>query len=339
MYLVPNVYITITTADGKTIVARSANEVLIKKSIHSFVNTATITIPASARLKYSKTGETASAQSAKQFNRGDQVTIEMGYGNNIRQEFKGYIARVNFSIPCVIECEGYCFLLRKVVAKKSWKSVQLKTVLQELIKDTDITIHPDVQDVELKPFYMGMGTNTKTAFGVLQQLAKEKVFVAYFINDTQLYVGLKNLAIREQKVIYKLGYNTINEHELKYRRAEDVKIHVNVTYYDEKGKLRSTTAGNKGGIELNFKFGRLTSADQAKVQALRQAEKHRYEGYEGKVVTFLDPYVTPGMKCDLRDPDYNERDQLVIAETVETRLNRGGVRRLIEVGQKINAQT
>lgn len=338
MTVKPNIIITITTTDGKTLVGRGAADVRIFKSMHSFVNTATVQLPASSRMTYTKTGNTASGQTAKQFNRGDKIQIELGYGNETAVEFVGFITRINFTIPCEVECEGFSYQLRHVAPVKSWKTVKLKTVLQELIKDTDITIHQDVQDIELKPFYMGTHSDNKTAFQVLQKLVKTKVLVAYFINETQLYVGLKNLAVRDNTVIHKLGYNTINEHELKYRRREDVKLHVAVTYIDEKGKTKNTTAGEKGGIELNFNYGRLSTADKAKVQALRDAEKYRYEGYEGKIVTFLIPHCQPGWRDDIRDPEYNERSQIVILESVEIRANRAGGRRILEVGQKINTQ-
>lgn len=336
MFYTVDTQITIESASQITKL-RSAVSVRAKKSVHSIVDTGLIELPISSRLRIDGKPQTNSVDTAKQFNEGDKVEILAGHDGELKHEFKGFIKRVDFTDPCKLQLEGYSYQLRKQAPQKSWEKANLIDILKELIKGTDIVIHKDTpKDVTLSPFYMGM--KGENGIEVLESLKKTKVLTAYFINGNELYVGGEALALRSESVTHKLGWNTYDDQELLFRRKEDVKVFVSITYTNEKGVKKHTTAGQKGGIQVSYTFGTLSSEDEAKALGLKRAELFRYEGYEGKIKTALVPYCQPGYKDIIEDPIYKERAESVICEGVEFIINDSGDTRIIELGKRINAQ-
>lgn len=309
----------------------------VKKSIHTIIETGVIELPINAIVETDGRVNSVTVDTAKQFNEGDKVEIELGYNNELNKEFKGFIKRRDFTDPCKLMLEGYSYQLRKKAPQKSWEKVNMRDILKELIKDTDIVIHPDTaKDLYYEPFYMGL--RGQTAVEVIEDIKKKKGLTAYFINGNQLYVGGDALAIREEVVEHALGWNTIDESQLIYRRAEDVKIKVRVKYTDKKGKKREVTGGHAGGQEAAFEFGTLSSEDEAIALALTKAQLFIYEGYEGKIKTKLEPYCQPGYKSIITDEVYKEREENVIVETVEVEIVSGSDTRIAELGKRISKQ-
>ncbi|MFN4249264.1 MAG: hypothetical protein ACK4EY_16170 [Flavipsychrobacter sp.] len=309
----------------------------VSKSIHSIIETGVIELPINAMVRTNGKLNTASVDTAKQFNEGDKVEILAGYNGVLKHEFKGFVRRKDFTDPCKLILEGYSYQLRKKAPQKSWKKANLRDVLKELIAGTDITIHPDTAtDLYYEPLYIGL--KQQTALEVIEDLKVKKAIVAYFINGNELYMGGDALALRNEVVRHKLGWNTTDESQLIYRRAEDVKVAVKVSYTDSKGKKREVTGGEKGGIERPYLFGRLSSSDEAIAIAIRDAQQYRYEGYEGRIKTRLVPYCQPGYKSEVTDEIYNVRAQNVIVEATELEINDDGDTRTIELGKRINKQ-
>lgn len=332
-----SVHIIISQAN-RTLRAGSVIDLRAKKSIHTLVDTASFRLPITCRLQ--KEGRLLpSEDTARVFNEGDAVEIQLGHDGDLKTEFKGFIKRVNFADPCEIECEGYSWQLRRKAPVKSWTKVKLKEVLQLLTAGTDITIHPDTPDIELAP--LSIGQRGENGIGVIERIkqAADQLLVAYFINSSQLYVGPANLAQRNDKAVYKLGYNTLRDDELKYRRAEDVKVHIKYSWTDSKGKQRHGSAGTAGGLEVHYNnMGRFASAEAAKNKALTLAGFSQYEGYEGRITGFFVPYCQPGWTAKILDERYAERQGSFIAEGVSVHLHTGGDERVIEIGTQINKQ-
>lgn len=328
----------IITQDSRKLYATSVESLRVEKSLHTLVDTAIVRLPITARLD--KEGVLSPSEDvAKVFHENDLIEIQLGHDDQLNSEFKGFIKRVNLSDPCEIECEGYSWQLRRKAPVKSWKTVTLKEVLNTLIEGTDIVLHADVANVTMSPFYMGL--KGENGIEVIEELKKysDESLIAYFIDGNQLYVGPYGLAQTDKAVTYSLGWNTLEDEELKFRRAEDVKVHVTYTWKDEDGKAHHGTAGESGGLEINFtNLGRFANAEAAKNKALAMAKLHQYEGYEGRITALWVPYCQPGFKANLLDDQYNERQQSCIAEGITVILDDRGDERIIELGQKVNKQ-
>ena len=62
--------------------------------------------------------------------KGDQITIEIGYGSELKKAFEGYIRKVVDQIPLVLECEDQMYLLKLVqVPAKIYPTLSLSELL------------------------------------------------------------------------------------------------------------------------------------------------------------------------------------------------------------------
>lgn len=312
----------------------ACHEVRVTKSIHSFVDMAEIRLPASCRLRKDGELQTQSVQAAKQFQEGDKVTIKLGYDDKLETEFEGFVKRVDFSTPCVIECEGYSYQLRKTAHVKDWKDAKVKDILQHITSGTDITLSSDIPDIKFEGnFYL----NDEDGTQCLDKLKKGMSLTVYFIGKT-LYVGLEQTAQLDKEVKYRLGWNVIKDDNLKYRRNEDAIVRVRVTYKGKKGESKHKIFGKTGGVEQVMELGVITDDNLLKQMVNAEARKYRYAGYEGKITTFLVPFSQPGWKAVVEDQAFAERNGSYLIVSTDVSFGTNGARRVVELGKSLSKQ-
>lgn len=332
------------------------NSVKIKRSIHSFVDTATITIPVSAVLKYEGALPSDSVEKKKtseEFQVGQRVEIWLGYDEELNLEFEGYVKSINAKTPCVIECEGYSMALKKVNVHASYRTVQLKSLLEKITKDTDIKLSPEIPDMTLQQVQFA----NKSGADVLDWLKKERSLDASF-HENVLFVGddyvrkpKQAVHSKERKfdgkrfvapvykdvpgpVQYELGYNVIKEDELKFKKAADSKIKVKAINHDKANKVMEGEAGDEGGTVTNIYVSSAATAADLKKAAQNKLKKLQYDGYQGKITAFLIPFAFPGCIASLTDPKFPEREGTYLIESTEVTFGRDGARRICEIGIK-----
>jgi hypothetical protein len=314
-------------------VSFAAHDVRVSKSIHSFIDTATIKIPATARLVQSGVPASSSIPTAQKFGENDMVSIQLGYNGELKEEFKGFVKRVDFTIPCVIECEGYSKQLRKKVFAKSWRNAKVKDILQELIQETDIVLSADIPDISFEGKFI---LNNEDGCQALERLKNELFLTIYFIDGNILYAGLEQTAQLDKEVNYKLGWNTIKDDQLKYRTNEDAKVRVQIKYKDVKGKTKYKVYGKDGGKEEIVEAGVITDMDVLKKMVNAKARTLTYSGYEGKLTTFLQPYAQHGWKANIDDSVYQERKGAYLVVSVDVLYGARGARRIVELGKSMD---
>lgn len=309
------------------------NDLVIKKSIHEISDTAVIKLPASAVLKLKKV-TTESQQTAKYFRVGNKVNIELGYNGRLHEDFKGFVRRINHKIPVEIECEGYSYILRTTTnIKKSWKKTTLKEVLEYITKDTEITLHPSIPDMELVNLKID-NANGLEVIEYIKGLTKGAL-TCFFINEV-LYMGLAYLDLAKTTVKHQLGWNTIDEADLKYRQAADVKVKIELQYRKATGQQITVSTGEAGGV---VKKDTITAiSNEATLNEIAKAKllQENFDGYEGTFTTFLFPYCQPGYRCQLTDTRFEERQGNFFVESVEINYGTNGGRRKIQIGVQLS---
>lgn len=316
---------------------KGVHDVRIKKSILSYMDTAAIKIPATARLKPKGDQPTRSVQTAKQFQRGDKVLIKLGYNGDLRTEFEGFISRVNLKTPCEIECEGYSFQLRSKTVKKSYRSVNLKTVLQDIISGTDITLDADIPDITLDKLNLAVLCGDPTEGIPVLDALKKACGGALFIwfDKNVMYAGLgytkimNKLQPQKADVVYRIGWNVFRDEGMKERIKGDVQFETYVGHRDKSGAYDKATAGSGGDAVKIVRLQQVGSASDRKMIAEALENVKNYHGFEGRVTSFLQPYCQPAFKAKFIDPRYQERDFSTIVDTMEVRYGRNGARRII----------
>lgn len=317
---------------------RGLHEVVVKKSIRNFNDTAIIKLPASSVVVDKKQNETKSVDTAKAFKRGDKVNVQLGYNGQMREEFEGFIARINKSTPCEIECEGYAFQLRGKQVNKVWKNATLSEVLKEIVSGTDIIIDPNIDDINVDVIQL----IKKSGFEALTELGKQlKGAVAFWFDKNILFAGLALTQMSERNrnnkpdVKFKIGYNVVRENQMKERLAGDNQYEVELVYKEKDGKKNIAKVGVPNSNSIRKNIQAVKDNEWRQKMAAEMEQRENYSGFDGKITAFLQPYCKPTQKMNIEDPRYSERSGNYLIESTELKFGRSGARRIIGISIKL----
>jgi hypothetical protein len=307
---------------------RGCNDVNIKRSVREIATTATIKLPVTAVLRQ-KGKEKTRIETARQIKVGDTVSINLGYGDNLKNEFSGFVRRVNYKTPLEIECEGWAYKLRETNIQKSWPSGTLSDVLTEVVKGTGVKLGT-VVNLKLKNFVL----NNKSGYSALELLKRDYGLTIFIDNDGKLNACKAN-DVTGGKVKYRLRWNVLNDGDLKYYNASDLIVEVKAICYDRDGSKIEATVGDKGGEVKTLNFYDVPDMAALKELANQELKRNTYDGYRGKITTMLQPYAEPTMKAILEDNLYTARSGNYYIESTEVTFSTSGARRIVELGIKM----
>lgn len=330
------------------------HSVKVTKSVHSFEDKCVIKIPAVAVLK--KNGELLKNpfvptfapiqfSVAKLINEGDKVFVELGYNGKLVQEFEGFVSRVNFTTPVEIECEGFSYQLRQNSYNRSFKKTTLREILEYLVKGTDIILNDHNAKVPITKFLIEKGT---TGTDALESLRKALVnSINFQFNGNKLSATIDYLN-RGLDVKYQLGYNVIKDNNLKLHEAKNGPVSINIIGQKNDGtqtyviagthlkKVKSVTKVHAGeGLSKVLKTHAVTDHATLTQFAEGISKKTNYDGYEGKITCFLQPFCQPGYRAMIDDKKYPERSGNYLVESTEVTYGTSGARRMVEIGGKL----
>lgn len=317
-------HITIGAASFK-----SVNKVVIKRSTYASNATAIIKVPVTAVVKQ-EGKEATKIETAQQINVGDPVTIKLGYDGNLKDEFKGFVKRINYTVPLEIECEDYYWKLRYTTIKKSYPQTTVKQLLNDVLSGSGASVHPATIDLGLKNTVI----NNKTSAWVLEKLKSDYGLTVFFTLDGKCFVG-KAYEIKGASVKYKLRWNVLKDDDLKYYRAEDYKLKIEAKTYDRDGAKLEASVGSDGGETKTLWFYNVPDKAHLKTLAEQELQRRSFDGYRGKIETFLIPFAEPGMVAEIEDPLYKVYGGSYYIESTEVSFGTGGARRKIELGIKV----
>lgn len=317
------------------------NDVRTKRSILSFVDTASITIPSIAKI-IRKNGTTSlnSVITAHQFEEGDPVTISLGYDGRNHVEFEGFLTRKGLNMPLVLDCEGYSYQLRRNKVSGYWSEISVSDLLTKAVEGTDITVQSNL-DIKLTNVKALEAPGTEILNFILK--ATEGAVAVYFISPKVLWAGLVYSEVRggtdvfsKGLVKYRLGYNCPKQNDLKKRTLSDNPVVVNFLKRTATGTIFNETSDEVAQLARKHKkeLKHLAAAYLKKVAQEKQ-DRLNYIGYEGKLTGFLEPYCEPGYKVYLRDDRYPELNGNYLAEQVEVDFGVSGARRIVTLGPKL----
>ena len=306
------------------------SKVTWQTSVESFTDTCTIELPRITYLKTVKT-TTEDAQEPNErkeyvFKENDKITVLLGYDGRNTKRFEGFIKRVNMSIPVKIECEGYSYLLYDVIFNKSYSSVTVKQLLTDLCEGTEIVLSKEIPDIPLK--YVRF--KNATGIQVLEWLKKECHLTVHF-NFNEIYVGTQ-FGFQQDTVKFRVGWNTVQEDDFK-KRFVDKNVRIVIQEKSEKGDVKKTKADvQKYSADKALKIKAGLPAELLKEIANRLQTKSNYNGYEGKIVAFLEPAVSKGMIAELSSKEYPEMQGSYFVESVGGEFGSRGGRQTLQLG-------
>lgn len=299
-----------------------------KTSVQNYIDTCTIELPRITYLKTTKssTDDPRSQRQEYVFKEGDRVDVSLGYAGRNYRRFSGFIRRVEQGIPVKVECEGHCYELYNVVFSKTYTSTTVKQILTDVTVGTSIKLSASIPNVPLQ------NVRFKNATGIqVLEWIKEELKLAIYFNFDELFTG--TLFGRPQDTIkLRIGWNTVKDDDFK-QRVNDKNVRIVIQEKDETGKTKRTKSDEqKYSTDKAIKIRKGMPADLLKQIANRLQTKSNYAGYEGKIVTFLEPAAIKGMVAEVDGNRYPEKSGRYFIESVDGDFGPSGGRQNLELG-------
>jgi len=344
------------------------NEVRVKRSLHSYADTAFIKIPSISKIVQGKRSSSVVQTTANLFNDGDPVTINVGYldgnawqklapwsagatpiiaaGTNspLCTVFQGFVRRRDMNMPLEVECEGYVRQMRLNMAENGFYASTSSSALLKLIS----AACPDIT-IQMGPGgnipFLNITLNEANGADICDKIKElsQGVLSVFFINPTTLWCGLTYTPYMNNTdpfalglVNYELGYNVVKDNGLKERTTEDQPVQVIINGCYATGQKITTASQTKYQGRKAKSFVN-NIGDKPTLQAIANEKQYQmnYAGYEGALNTFLQPYCAPGYKANTIDDRYKVRNGVYMAESTDITYGMKGGKIKVEIGPKI----
>ncbi len=294
----------------------------IESSWDQLTDSATITLP--RRLSWK--GKNIILGKDPVLKKGDSVEINLGYNDQNDKVFSGYVTAVSATIPAEIKCQDAMWLLKSSTITKTYKSVTLKQLLQDLLLNR---IPFEAPDVNLGPLRI----NKATPAQVLEKL-RSMYLIKSFFRDGTLYSGLAYWPSLSKT--HKLRFDThIVESNLEYVKKEDVKIKLKIIVVNKQNEKKEYEFGDAEGEQRTLHLYDIKE-DQVQHIGAEEIERLRYDGYRGDITTFGKPFVQHGDVVDLFDPFFPDRSGSYLVKKVNPSYGMDGYRQILELDNRIN---
>lgn len=295
----------------------------IVRSVEQLVDTAEIVLPGAA---FNKTIDIE-----KQISEGEKVAIELGYDGNNRLEFEGYLKSISTDDGIIkLNCEDSLYLFRKRVNDAEHKNIKLSNLINTVISEIGINCSVECDyNVTYDKFVFYQAT----AYDVLKKVQEDLKANIFFTNNT-LHVHAPYKIIASSETV-KIDFAVNNEKSsLKYVKAADKNIEIELTITKPDGKKLTKTAGKSEGEKKQFASPTTNPAEMDSL-AKEIYNSYVYDGYEGSITGWLIPYVEPTYKISLNDADYEHKNGTYYVTGTKVSFSKEGGVREIKLGRRL----
>lgn len=313
------------SASKKKFKLRLLNSVKVVSSVKNLVDTAIIVMPESVMNDVLKL--------ENKITTGDEVTIKLGYNDDFKTEFIGYIKDIeNVNGTLNINCEDALYVFRKQIADKIFKPGAVKDILNYLINEVDSS-YSLVMDADYGITYKKFIIHKAEAYDVLKKLQQELKANIYFNTEKKELHFHAPYKDKGGEVKYDMSVN-VETSSLKFKKASDEKLEVVIQSTSVDGTIHEVKVGTTGGKQVKMKVGAMSVADMKKI-ANNVLNSRNSDRYEGSIDTWLIPFCQPTYSAEFRDADYKDRNGNYYVESVTTSFSDAGGKRTIDFGKKL----
>ena len=337
---------------------RRVLSVQIHKDIHALGDQATLTLSA--------LHENQSLQLQDQVPLGSPIHIAIGYDGDNKNEFEGYVMQIeNKKQKLVLHCSDAIYLYQQDVPAQTYAATEgpheLQKILRDLAEDvqlTDVELAPELQAFTYKTFQRSAGPAVQTLKKIKEDLSiliymRQKTLFASGPHSSDMQIDGRNVRYRLDRNILesKLTYRSTGERQLrvrvKSRDQADEPLEVIASGHPDQPDFQVKSAGSESKaaapspnnekktetIEL-LRY-HIQDIDTLKKIAEKELSKWNYDGYEGHINTWLQPYCSYGYHALLQDPEHSDRSATFFIEKVEVSFSDQGGTRKIYLGKRI----
>lgn len=230
--------------------------------------------------------------------RGDKISVWLGYDDDLRLAFTGYVLRNGFKAPIEVFCEDEMFALKqKQCVKKSYKNVDIQTLLKDQGLPYDIKVLGEQNIGQYR-------VNFENVAELLAHLKENNIRTFFRLEEGKpvLYCGVLFDHGNEMKQVFETGINIISDSSLNEQKAEDLKIKLKVVSLqpDNKKKIKVEVGDADGENRTLHCYGKTEA--EAKAWGEQELERLKRDGLTGSFQTFghvlLDVLDVIGVKID-----------------------------------------
>lgn len=253
------------------------NSCEINLSSETLTDTCTLTLP--KKVKW----ENANKIPLK---RGDAITVALGYGEDLRVRFVGFIRSVSVKTPIVVQCEDWMWKLKQTsFENKPYDSATIGQILKDILP-------PDIATHTFGEQNIGSyRTKQPTVAAELDNLKKNGIQCFFKLRDEKpvLYCGTLFDDRQTPKPVFREGLNIITN-TTDYKRAEEVNVKIKATSISPDNKIFQAEVGDEqGAVRTMFRYN---LDEQALRSWAEQEHKHlKCDGLYGSFTTFGVPEI------------------------------------------------
>ncbi|MBU2923059.1 hypothetical protein KO504_17045 [Winogradskyella psychrotolerans] len=322
MTLAMNALITFEAYKGsKELVIKIVNSIEVESSFKLLTDKATIRLPRNIKIQ----GQNVYDNVKTIFRRGRPVKIEFGYNQEYITEFEGYVTQVSANIPIEIHCEDEMWNLKQLPVNVSYRSVQLKTLLNEIAPGYDVDA---LEGVTLG----GVRFSKTNVAEVLNELRKEPYKLFSYMKGKQLVCGKYYADDTETETLkFHLERNAVSN-DLNYRSAEDILLRLKGISVLSNGSKIEAIIGDEGGDDFQLTYYNIELKAELERLMQKDYELRKRGGFDGSFTSFGIPSVRHGLKVALESSLYPERSGIYYVEAVKKRFENASIRQEITLG-------
>lgn len=268
-------------------------------------------------------------ESSTPLKRGDEVTVWLGYDDDLQFAFNGFVTTIGLKTPVTISCEDYMFKLKQQEAKKlAYKSV----TLEQLLKDQNLGIKYKVFGEQNIGQYRVTADTVSALFGHLKDHGGIRSFVRMEDGEPILFCGVLFEKDKTHKQAFTTGLNIIDDSQLKVQNAADVKIKVKaVSLMPNNKKIRVEVGDTDGETRTLHAYNK--KEKELKAWAEQELKRLKRDGLVGSFTTFgaelVDKLDNIGIKID------GERKGIYQTQKNIIKYSPSGFRQEITIGARV----
>lgn len=262
--------------------------------------------------------------------RGDEVTVWLGYDDNLQLGFRGFITTIGLKTPITIHCEDYLFKLKQQEAtKKAYKSATIDRILA----DQNLGIKYKVFGEQSIGQYRVTADTVSALLGHLKDQGGIRSFIRIENNEPVLYCGvLFEQSSVPHRQVYATGVNIIDDTQLDVQSAADIKLKVKaISLLPNNKKIRVEIGDSDGETRTLHTYNK--PEKELKAWAEQELKRLKRDGLTGSFTTFggelVDKLDHFGVKID------GERKGVYQVQKNVIKYSPAGFRQEITIGARV----
>ena len=261
--------------------------------------------------------------------RGDEVTVWLGYDDNLQCAFRGFITTIGFKAPVEVTCEDYMFKLKAIPAKKkAYKSA----TIEQILKDQELGFPIKVMGEQTIGQYRVTADTVTALLGQLKDKGSVRTFFREENGEMILYSGVLFERDKKAKQVFCTGINIIDDNQLKVQNEADIKIKVKAISLMPNNKKKRVEVGDTDG-ETRTVHTYNKNEKELKAWAEQELKRLKRDGLTGSFTTFggelLDKLDNVAFKIDGKKMGIYQVQKNVI------KYNNDGFRQEITIGARV----